>query len=244
MSFATSHSNDFYITLPSNSSHSYFPDNTPASFRTRLAAPVQLKGKWEVALAEIHYPHTWFTVAEPAVFTYYDGSDVYNSVVVNPGFYDTLDDVFEEIKGKLGESVAKEALIDFRYFFRKHKVEVELKKGAEIWWDNKNMAQMFGSMVSKSYEGKYLLDAHVNWKLGPSTLYIYTDIISPVLVGDSSTPLLKTVPVSGDHGEIIAKTYRKLHYVPLSASNFQTTELNISDVIVKLHFRPRRLAYM
>ena len=52
----------FYLTLPSNSSMAYFPNNTVANFRVRLAETIVLPGQWEVALAGLHYPHTWTTL--------------------------------------------------------------------------------------------------------------------------------------------------------------------------------------
>jgi len=46
----------FYVTLPSDSSGSYFPANTIADFRTKLATPIELEhDKWEVGLVEISY---------------------------------------------------------------------------------------------------------------------------------------------------------------------------------------------
>ena len=47
----------FYITLLSDSSGYYFPANTTADFRTKLATPLELEhDKWEVGLVEISYP--------------------------------------------------------------------------------------------------------------------------------------------------------------------------------------------
>ena len=47
----------FYVTLPSGSSGYYFPANTIADIRTKLATPLELEhGKWEVGLIEISYP--------------------------------------------------------------------------------------------------------------------------------------------------------------------------------------------
>jgi len=46
----------FYVTLPSDSSAYFFPNNTIASFRTKLATPIELEpDKWEVGLVEISY---------------------------------------------------------------------------------------------------------------------------------------------------------------------------------------------
>ena len=48
---------DFYVTLPSDSSGYYFPANTIADFRTKLATPLELEHyKWEVGLVHISYP--------------------------------------------------------------------------------------------------------------------------------------------------------------------------------------------
>ena len=47
----------FYVTLPSDSSAYYFPANTIAEFRTKLATPLELElDTWEVGLVEVSYP--------------------------------------------------------------------------------------------------------------------------------------------------------------------------------------------
>jgi len=46
----------FYVTLPSESPRYYFPANTIAEFRTKLATPLELEhDKWEVGLVDISY---------------------------------------------------------------------------------------------------------------------------------------------------------------------------------------------
>jgi hypothetical protein len=40
----------------------YFPNNTLASFTTRLPEMLDLDGSWEIGLAEIQYPHSWYNV--------------------------------------------------------------------------------------------------------------------------------------------------------------------------------------
>ena len=55
---------EFYVTLPSNSSVEYFPDNKTSNFVTKLSRTLQLDGEWEVGLAEIDYPHTWYNIRE------------------------------------------------------------------------------------------------------------------------------------------------------------------------------------
>jgi hypothetical protein len=52
----------FYLTLPSNSSESHYPDNTMRKFTTHLPSAVSLSSEWEVGLVEISFPRTWYTV--------------------------------------------------------------------------------------------------------------------------------------------------------------------------------------
>ena len=52
----------FYLTLPSNSSSKYFPNNTLTHFVTKLHNDVSLNGEWEVALVDIMYPQNWYNV--------------------------------------------------------------------------------------------------------------------------------------------------------------------------------------
>lgn len=52
----------FYLTLPSNSSQKYFPNNTLTDYTTKLASTVELTNEWEVGLAEIMFPRSWCTI--------------------------------------------------------------------------------------------------------------------------------------------------------------------------------------
>jgi hypothetical protein len=50
--------NDFYLTLPSNT----VPENRTSNFSVHLPTKLDLQGKWEVALSEIQYPHSWTNI--------------------------------------------------------------------------------------------------------------------------------------------------------------------------------------
>ena len=53
---------EFYISLPSNASAEYFPQNTQGSYRTKLSSPLNLGEFWEVGLSEIIIPRNWFNI--------------------------------------------------------------------------------------------------------------------------------------------------------------------------------------
>jgi hypothetical protein len=51
-----------YLTLLSNSSMNYCPNNTLTHYTTKFLKITDLDGTWEIGLAEIQYPHSWYSV--------------------------------------------------------------------------------------------------------------------------------------------------------------------------------------
>ena len=102
-----------------------------------------------------------------------------------------------------------------------------------------------------SYPFHIEADDVVNMTQGFNTLYVYTDIVSRI-VGDMLAPLLRALPISGRHGDILSDRFTNIHYVPLLCSTFRSIEVDIRDdmgrrvpfeygrVTVTLHFRRRR----
>ena len=56
--------NEFQLTLPSNASITFSPDNKPANYTTTLPSPISLEGEWEVALIDVQYPHNWMNITK------------------------------------------------------------------------------------------------------------------------------------------------------------------------------------
>src|SRR5436190_16419126 len=63
----------FYVTLPSNSSMKYYPNNTTSNFITHLSSAINVSdgAQWEVALVEAHYPNSFLTVGNDAMIYIY-----------------------------------------------------------------------------------------------------------------------------------------------------------------------------
>jgi hypothetical protein len=65
----------FYLTLPSNSSKKFYPGNTMTKYTTRLQTALELSGDWEVALVEMMFTRTWYTIPRNSgKFTFYCGT--------------------------------------------------------------------------------------------------------------------------------------------------------------------------
>jgi hypothetical protein len=61
----------FFVTLPSDSSAKYYPNNTVARFVTKLPETIRLQGQYEMTLVEIIYPHNWYNVSDENKDNYY-----------------------------------------------------------------------------------------------------------------------------------------------------------------------------
>ncbi|KAK7484179.1 hypothetical protein BaRGS_00024549 [Batillaria attramentaria] len=59
-------SQDFYLTLSSNASERFYPDNTLTHFFNKLPETIDLRHPrdWEVGLAECWYPYNWFNLQD------------------------------------------------------------------------------------------------------------------------------------------------------------------------------------
>ncbi|GFT90366.1 uncharacterized protein F54H12.2 [Trichonephila clavipes] len=68
-----------------------------------------------------------------------------------------------------------------------------------------------------------------------SVFYVYSDLISPQIVGDSQAPLLRIVRTKGKDGETISQYYDRPQYLPLVRHSFQTIQselrLNSGDFV-------------
>ena len=91
----------------------------------------------------------------------------------------------------------------------------------------------------------------VDMEQGLYVLYVYCDLVEGQIVGDSLVPLLKAVPVDGEHGANTTKDYINPQYVPVAINHFSQLHLLLRDdagdrvpfergrVTATLHFRRR-----
>ena len=110
---------NFYVVLPSNSSISYFPDNTTTHFITRLPQQLRLQGEWGVSLTDIQIPMTFLHlpedektivrrnyIIEPQMLDTLRGVEEKLNIfvehhIVPRGFYQTIDDFIKTVNGTL-----------------------------------------------------------------------------------------------------------------------------------------------
>jgi hypothetical protein len=82
-------------------------------------------------------------------------------------------------------------------------------------------------------------------------IYVYCEVASYSIVGDTKTPLLRVCSINGRHGEIIRTIFTHPHYVPVARKEYDCIQILLSTELgqpfpflfgksmVTLHFRRR-----
>lgn len=58
-----------------------------------------------------------------------------------------------------------------------------------------------------------------------STIYVYCDTVEPQVVGNTGAQLLRSIPAEGKFGDVIAKTFPSIQYVPVQTKSFEDVEV-------------------
>ncbi|GFY32025.1 uncharacterized protein F54H12.2 [Trichonephila clavipes] len=224
----------FYVTLPSDSSMHFFPENKISHFKTQLPSPVCLNGEWEVGLSEIIYPHSWLNVNETNnYFLYKAGDGNISSTVkrtIDVGCYETMLDIISAVQLALPKNPNRFTII---YNKATKRVKINAVQGSSLHLEN--LGELLGfkrnAIIIGNMKSEFVADARSNF----SVFYVYSDLISPQIVGDTQAPLLRIVRTKGKDGETISQYYDRPHYLPLVRHSFQTIQselrLNSGDFV-------------
>src|ERR1700722_3813492 len=203
--------NGFYVTIPSNTR---VTGNTASHFRATLPHQLDLKGRWEVALVEIQYPHSWFNVRVESkagnkfehtfsVMRKYTEEETAKSGMkserhvlnIIDGSYNTAADLCDALNTVTQKELnlpmmftTNERLRGKVYFKKPEHVS-----GVEL---SETFAYMLG-FTSPLLTNSQMAKGMPDMRNGIDTLWVYCSIIEEQIVGDTMEPLLQTVAVSG-----------------------------------------------
>lgn len=320
---------EFQITLPSNASCSYFPENLATNYNTRLVHPLDLQGEWEVAVMDIQYPCSWNNIANdtmvafaavpvdeakfedafPALPVQGDvmreqfqahlvrtlamraKSEDYNRysverdntrVLIRSGriphkYFNSNADIcawLVQLFNKKMSGLGQGAQMGYVYEESTEKVTLyfEKTKKVEIWTNNSALFDMLGfteyektntNFAPVNDDGKVdrqptqVYTLYHPFKSNkparfPSiqSLFIYSDIIEPQMVGDTKATLLGVAPVEYQAEKVNYWPFNPPYYIPLAKTCFETIEILICNdrgnpvdfapnakVVCRLHFR-------
>lgn len=251
---------DFYVTLLSNSSMIMYPENKTSSFTVHIPRSVRLAGDWDVALAEVHYPYSFFTVQDgenkleiktfiaTAEFIASKGTTYaetkWTTLEITPGFYGDVNDIIKAIN----KAIQKETKLVGFFEIDKNSKRVGAKEGQKIlkgqtviaaFKMSDRLALQLGYRPGDEVPAELKAPHVANLASGVSDLMlIYCDIIEPQITGDSWSKVLRTLNTSDGYVNYFCKPcsveFTQLHYIPVQKKNFDSIRIDIRDVAGKL----------
>lgn len=243
----------FYIHLPSNASMHVYENNTASHYRVNLPKAIKLDGRWEVALSEIHYPHSWRNVdTDDAQISYsYVTQGLLTPnlrrrkrLAILPGYYHTEKELVRELSSSLHQGFRDRQIppvgaikLDLETITG-HSV-VHLKKGYGLTLP-KTLASMLGfnnrhRFTDKSVQNKdkdntwlsFRSDRPADTRRGLFSIYVYCSIIMPCVVGDRTVPLLRVVPIKGKRNDYVSTVFTNPIYVDVQQKYFTDIEIEL-----------------
>lgn len=219
-----------------------------------------------MGLAEISFPHTWYTIAATKPTEEDDGTpwflitsmnredeqDYSLYLSIGTGYYNGGEDVIDAINRRISKSLIagwgkKLYYPILRYNQINKKCEFEMMKNQTIIFSNalKTMLGLGDSQTtrnSKKDHDEWMGENVCDVSGDIHSLYVYCDILEHVAVGDSRAPLLRVVEAKGLNGEIVNRCYDQPRYMPIQKKNFDSLEIDLrNDLGEKISFESGKL---
>lgn len=248
----------FYVTLPSNASMNIYPNNEAGHFFVKLPQTIDMTSQYEVGLAEIQFPNTYFNVLEGDVWIRYtpaeDAADSGKAPILHtlrPGLYNSPTGFIDELNRMFME-MSTRAQIRFHYYNNRAACKL-YEQGAEVrisegLRDILRFNSVHLSDANPILQGETPIKIDADLK----NVYVYCDLVAARPVGDVLVPLLRTVPILDTRSGTVFRIYDKPHYVPISRFSIDTVEILLTNdkgttmpfttgsSVVTLHFRTRK----
>jgi len=228
----------FYITLPSNSSMDYYPDNTVARYVTKLPEKIELEGNWEIGMTEISVPVEVSNVVGGKCYYEIFVNEAPMHLILLPSHnHSDMEELVEtlhfEQKTQVPLREDEPLLASFSYSNTTGKVTVTMPVVSNMFIGirfSRGLAHILGMEPRKKYFGDFTSKRPVSLIGGMQVdrMYVYCDLLEHVTVGDTKAPLLRIVDKPKNEQDVnVHKVFNPIHYVPLQKKNFDTIEINI-----------------
>lgn len=259
----------FYLTCPSNSSMDLYPDNTLSNFKVKLNTTLELIGDYEVGLAEIQYPLSWHNIRKGQnmfVVRYRKkeripgrvGKEVKILRHIPPGYYPNIVKLLETMNGLLPKNILKDLGIKISYNENTNRVTINTKQFTNKKKNRGSLKMKHDVARMLGFDKETLVKANTE-RISPyaalssgglNHIYVYSDVVEEVDVGDVQAPLLRVLPVQNRLDVItLGKTFSNIFYMPVSRKRIAEIEFKMTDdtgrtigfehgkVVIVLHFR-------
>lgn len=249
-----SSASQFYLTLPSNSSMHMFPHNKTSSYVTHLSSPVELDEEYEVALVEMSFPLTFLHFpAKTESITTVRASGRAKVSPLPTRFYASPEDLVYHINTSILKGTPFTMGVDPNGYctMTRNNTKLDPDPITQILLTPLLMAML--GFDKADILPQSISPFRINIFQGlPQNMFVYCDVVSDSLVGDTKAPLLRVVNSrvsSHPYGATCTVSYERPFYLPVNKLRFQTLEIVIRDrigqkvsfshgtLICVLHFR-------
>lgn len=241
------------MVLPSNIKNVSDIENKSGHYTTYLPKTITVdKTKWKVAVVDLSYMKTWFNITEEnSTVVAKRGGEIVAHGRIPLARYGEAGSLVSKINKILDTKIKSQLVLDPA----ENIVIVSTFAGEEIIL-NKITASMLGHSTyhfnnDTTQRIEFVPTRSANLSLPTiQNIYLYSNIVDHVVVGDSYVPLLQVVPVpTGEYGSVQHVQFLVPLYMTLISSDISVIELKLcddrgniiefdfGDVIVKLHFK-------
>lgn len=250
---------DFYMVIPSNVRNISDEKNKISNFRTYLPKPMTLdKAKWRVALVQIDFPFSWNNVSGEVAKIILKTEDFRTTTKLKSRYYSEPKDLVKGINNLFEGHGMKSRLIELpgnlcminltpHETVMFHPTLSGILGFKDSTFSGAVQPRTEGDALPDSkYFGIHLMDTRASFY----NMYVYSDLVSETLVGDTYVPLLQTVPIQTHlAGELVHHEYIHPQYMRLQTGSISSIHIQLCDesgnlvrfdkghVIVKLHFK-------
>ena len=259
-------SDNFYITLPSNTKSS--TKNVTGQFRVDLPRPVYLIGNWTVAAVEVQFPFSFFNVERVHTLCTLKTPSINVNFNIEPGSYTQplmLPSSIQNALNRVRESHKEEdyyiADVEFgfdftynRYFFKSPSDQppnnfVLSDRLAYIMGFEDRV--LHGNFVQATYPPDFTG--------GMRVAYVCCDVIAPQIIGNGYENLLRTVNISKTSSTVFGDNFHYIfergHYMKVNRCSLQSISCSIKNDInepirfnygtshIVLHFKRERMKF-
>jgi len=221
----------------------YHPQNTASKYTTKLNQVIELEGGWEVGLVEVSFPPHVENVLEGHCYytmTFTSGRQL--KIEMPAGLYNEGSAVLRALHSAQRSAMKMRPgdplLVTFRYPSNHQYFTVKINNRvlpnmaiAHVKFSYR-LAALMGFDSEQTYGGT---DTHRSRKkhdlvAGLSVVYVYCDLLEPILIGDTKAPLLRICSRPIQKTNKYRESYRAfnpIQYVPLQKKCFDTVTLQV-----------------
>ena len=206
-----------------------FPNNTIGKYTTKLPLEIDLTDH-EIGLVEIVYPHKFFTLTRND-FIRIEPTAAYRvfTVKFEDRYFSRLSDLVAHLVERCFATLPTEHG-ELLFSAPSNKLKIVPTFDGELLLTD-SLAGMLGvpprikMYAHQTFTGEYAVDLG----RGLSSLFVYTNIIHPRIVGGIQAPLLRITPITGEDGDIVCANFDRVQYFAVNRSDLSEIQIFILD---------------